>query len=66
MSNYLTKSEKNAAGVDILQFVKSDFDKLHIVKLEKVASALSSLKSEIDKIDSDKLAPAPLFKWFST
>ena len=62
MSNYLTKSEKNAAGVDILQFVKSDFDKLHIVKLEKVASALSSLKSEIDKIDSDKLAPAPLFK----
>ena len=62
MSNYLTKSEKNAAGVDILQFVKSDFDKLHIVKLEKVASALSSLKSEIDKIDSDTLAPAPLFK----
>ena len=64
MSNYLTKSEKNAAGVDISQFVKSDFDKLHIVKLEKVPSALSSCekKKKIDKIDNDKVAPAPLFK----
>ena len=49
MSNYLTKSEKNAAGVDISQFVKSDFDKLHIVKLEKVPSALSSCEKKKKK-----------------
>ena len=46
LSNYATKSDlKNVAGVDISKFTK---------KVE-----LASLKSEVDKLDTDKLEKVP-------
>ena len=46
LSNYATKSDlKNAAGVDILDFPKK--------------SDLANLKSDVDKLDIDKLKNAP-------
>ena len=62
--NYATKSDlKNATVVDTSDFskkadlasLKSDID-----KLEKVPSGLSNLKSNVDKLDVDKLIPAPV------
>ena len=47
LSNYVTKADlKNAAGVDTSKFAK----KVNLV----------SLKSEIDKLDIDKLETAPV------
>ena len=51
--------EKNATGVDTLNFakktdlthLKSDVDKLNIDKLKNVPSNLSNLKSKVDKSD---------------
>ena len=68
--NYSTKFDlKNATGVDTSKFakkadlatLKSDSDKLHIVKLVKVPSGLSSLKNKIDKLEVDKLALVPVY-----
>ena len=71
LSDYAAKFDlKNAtAVVDTSKFakkvdltsLKSDIDKLlDIDKLEKVTSGLNSLKSKVDKLDVDKLAPAPV------
>ena len=68
MSNYATKPNLNAAGVDTSKFAKKIYlanlkpnvDKLDIDKLKKVRSNLSNLKSEVDKVDVDKLVPVPL------
>ena len=61
MFNYATKADlkqnKNATGVDILDFtkntdlvnLKSDVDKLDTDKFKNVQSGLSSLKSKVDK-----------------
>ena len=66
LSNYATKAElKNAAGVDLSKFakkvdlasLKSEVDKLHINKLEKVSTSLNSLKNKVDKLEVDKLVP---------
>ena len=46
MSNYSTKTDlKNAAHVDTLSFA--------------LKTNLASLKTEVDKLDNDKLAPVP-------
>ena len=69
LSNYATKADlKNAAGVEISDFVKmtylanlkSDVGKLGIDILKNVSSNLSNLKSKVDKLDADKLVPAPV------
>ena len=68
MSNYATKPNLNAAGVDTSKFAKKIYlanlkpnvDKLDIDKLKKVRTNLSNLKSEVDKVDVDKLVPVPL------
>ena len=69
LANYATKSElKNATGVDTSKFakktylarLKSDIGKLDIDKLEKEASALSSLKNKVYKLDFDKVVSAPV------
>ena len=66
LSNYATKAElKNAAGVDLSKFakkvdlasLKSEVDKLHINKLEKVSTSLNSWKNKVDKLEVDKLVP---------
>ena len=63
-SNYATKVNiKKATRVNTSSFakqvdlvnIKSNVDKLDIVKLKNVPSNLSSLKSKIDKLDADKL-----------
>ena len=63
MSNCTTKTDlKNATGVDTSDFVKktdlanlnTNVDKLDLDKLKNVPSALSNLKSKIDKLDSRK------------
>ena len=64
MPNYATKFDlKNAAGVHTSKFakkndlasLKSDIDKLVKVPVEAVWAGLSSLKSKLDNLDSDKL-----------
>ena len=46
MSNYSTKTDlKNVAHVDTLSFA--------------LKTNLASLKTEVDKLDNDKLAPVP-------
>ena len=64
LSNYATKVNiKKATRVNTSSFakqvdlvnIKSNVDKLDIVKLKNVPSNLSSLKSKIDKLDADKL-----------
>ena len=46
MSNYSTKADlKNVAHVDTLSFA--------------LKTNLASLKTEVDKLDNDKLAPVP-------
>ena len=64
LSNYATKVNiKKATRVNASSFakqvdlvnIKSNVDKLDIVKLKNVPSNLSSLKSKIDKLDADKL-----------
>ena len=64
MPNYATKFDlKIAAGVHTSKFakkndlasLKSDIDKLVKVPVEAVWAGLSSLKSKLDNLDSDKL-----------
>ena len=64
--NYATKVDlKNATGADTSKFakkvdlasLKSNVDKLDIIKLKNVPSGWSSLKSKVDKLDVDKLVP---------
>ena len=62
--NYTTKSDlKIATGDDISNFAKNVDsgleDKLYIDKLKNVSTGLNSLKSKVDKLDVDKIAPAP-------
>ena len=69
MSNYATKADlKNATGVDKSKFakkidlasLKSDVDKLDIVKLAKVPTGLNSFKSKVGKLDIKKLETTPV------
>ena len=58
LSNYTTKVDLNASGVDTSKFAKKvDLASLKSVvdKLEKVPTGLNSLKSKVDKLDVDKL-----------
>ena len=66
LSSYATKSDlKNATGFDTRKFAENvdlaswtpKVEKLNIGKLEKVLTGLSSLESEVDKLDSCS------FKW---
>ena len=61
LSNYVTKADfKNAAGVDMSSFPKKtdlthlecDIDKLDIDKSKNGPSCFSSLKSELDKLET--------------
>ena len=52
-------TSKFAKKVDLAS-LKSEFDKLDIDKLEKVATGLSSLKNKVDKLHVDKLIPVPV------
>ena len=62
LSDYTTKSDLHATGVDTLDFakkadlarLKSDVDKLDIDKIKNVQSSLNSLKSKADKLHADK------------
>ena len=69
LSNYATKADlKNVTGVDTSGFakktdsvnLKSDIDKLDIVKIKNVPSGLSSLKSKVNKLNIVKLETAPV------
>ena len=69
LSNYATKAGlKNVTGVDTSGFakktdsanLKSDIDKLDIVKIKNVPSGLSSLKSKVNKSNIVKLETAPV------
>ena len=66
LTNYATQTDlKNAAGVDISDFVKktdlanlkSGVDKSDLEKLKIVPSNLNNLNSKVDKLDVDKLVP---------
>ena len=65
---YLITQQNLTTGVDISDFakkadlasLKSDFDKLDINKLEKVACSLNSLKSEVHELDVEKLKAFPV------
>ena len=65
MSNYATKSEKNATCVDTPDFakkadlatLKSNVNKLDIAKLETVSRDWNSLKGKVYKLDVEKLVP---------
>ena len=43
-----------------LPSVISDIDKLYIDELDKASSSFSNLKSNLDKLDADKLLPVPV------
>ena len=64
LSNYATKADlKNATGVDTSKFAeKVDLASLifDVDKLKNRPSGLRSLKSKVDKLDVDKLVPAPV------
>ena len=61
LSSYVTKSDTSQfAKKDDLANLTSDVDKLHIDKLEKVPSVLSSLKDKIGKQDISKLETTPI------
>ena len=69
LCNYATKTDfKNATEADTSSFakkvdlanLKSNVDKLDIVKLKNVPTNLSSFKSKEDKLDVDKLVPVPV------
>ena len=69
LSNYVTKADlKNITGVDTSGFtkktdsanLKSDIDKLDIVKIKNVPSGLSSLKSKVNKLNIVKLETTPV------
>ena len=64
MSNYATKADlRNATGADTSGFaketdlanLKSNADKLDIVKLKILPTNLSNLKNKVNKLDVDKL-----------
>ena len=65
MSNYATKSEKNATCVDTSDFAKKadlatlklNVNKLDIAKLEIVSRDWNSLKGKVYKLDVEKLVP---------
>ena len=52
-------TSKFAKKVDLAN-LKREVDKLDIVKLEKVPTGFNSLWSKADKLDDDKLVPAPV------
>ena len=69
LTNYGTQTDlKNAAGVDISDFVKktdlanlkSGVDKSDLEKLKIVPSNLNNLNSKVDKLDVDKLVLVPV------
>ena len=69
MSNYATKAYiKNISHVDTFSFalktnlakLKTEVDKLDIIKLNNLANNLNNLKTEVDKLDIDKLVTAPV------
>ena len=69
LTNYATQTDlKNAAGVDISDFVKktdlanlkSGADKSDLEKLKIVPSNLNNLNSKVDKLDVDKLVLVPV------
>ena len=69
LSNYATKTDlKNVAGLDTWSFakkvdlpnLKSDADKLDIVRLKNLPTNWNNLKGKVDKLDVDKLVPVPV------
>ena len=69
MCNYATKRDiKNISHVDTSSFafksnlasLKTEVDKLDIVKLKSLPNNLNNLKSKVDKLDIDKLTPVPV------
>ena len=63
LSNCATKSDlKNATGIDASKLAaKSDLVslKIEVDQLKSLPTYLSNLKSKVDQLDIDKLAPVP-------
>ena len=68
LSNYATKAVlKSTAGVNTSKYakkvdlasLKSNVDKLDIIKLKNYSTNWSNLKYKVDKLDVDKLVPVP-------
>ena len=69
LSHYSTRADlENRTGFNTTNFakkvglahLKSDVHKLHTDKMKNVQSNLKNLESKVEKLDGDKLVPAPV------